>query len=360
MLWLGAALLAATFVPVTGATAYPYGPVTFDDVVGIGPDLAWAVGTRQDTTGASSTLTERWDGSAWTVIDSPNPGGWFNSLAAVDALGPRSVWAVGTATRPYHDTPLVLHWNGSAWDRIHAPMYGGDDLRLFEIEVRSPTNVWVVGTWSTRDNPKGIVMRWDGSRWWRLPWLPGHEGTYGMSSGGNGTWALGIYSIWRWNGSGWKQLPPLPSLGARTILPSAIAPVTSCGSCPRGIWVAGASWYDPGSDQGPRFYVARWNGARWSLPVSTGGGWLADIDAAPHGRVWVVGQTRPGFNSALLTRTAGGWTQMHAAAAINEDYLAGVDARAADDVWAVGWHEEQPLAMHWDGSAWTLTRTPSV
>lgn len=66
---------------------------------------AWAVGySWNNTTGISQTLTERWDGTVWSIVPSPNPNPTSNRLNAVLALSATDVWAVGST---------VLHWNGT-------------------------------------------------------------------------------------------------------------------------------------------------------------------------------------------------------------------------------------------------------
>ena len=56
---------------------------------------AWAVGHVND-----QTLTIHWNGTAWSIIPSPNPGISFNNLAAVAAIAPNDVWAVGGMIPP--------------------------------------------------------------------------------------------------------------------------------------------------------------------------------------------------------------------------------------------------------------------
>jgi hypothetical protein len=47
----------------------------------------------------SHTLIEHWNGSAWTIVPSPNVGSGNNSLAAVAARSANDVWAVGYADK---------------------------------------------------------------------------------------------------------------------------------------------------------------------------------------------------------------------------------------------------------------------
>src|SRR5439155_14251360 len=46
-------------------------------------------------------------------------------------------------------------------------------------------------------------------------------------------------------------------------------------------------------------------------------------------------------------------------------YIYGIAAIAANDIWAVGYIQvgfsaQQPLAIHWDGTSWSLVQTPST
>src|SRR5215212_9164186 len=62
----------------------------------------WAVGSAYEANGREGTLTEHWDGSAWTVIPSPNQGTITstNRLYSVTAVAANDVWAVGYYVPP--------------------------------------------------------------------------------------------------------------------------------------------------------------------------------------------------------------------------------------------------------------------
>jgi hypothetical protein len=76
----------------------------------------------RDQLGASlpyDTLTERWDGSAWTAAASPNgttSDVGVNQLAGVAAISSKDAvavgWAQGSAS-VYR--VLILKWNGTKW-----------------------------------------------------------------------------------------------------------------------------------------------------------------------------------------------------------------------------------------------------
>ena len=56
----------------------------------------WVVGSYQSTNfGPFRTLTERWNGSAWSVLPGVDPGNGDNDLYGVAAVSPTDVWAVG-------------------------------------------------------------------------------------------------------------------------------------------------------------------------------------------------------------------------------------------------------------------------
>src|SRR4029077_3033917 len=79
----------------------------------------WAVGDFVTTTNIRRTLVEHWDGTAWSVVVSPNSGTSTtnNSLKGVSVMSANDVWAVGSAG----SGTLVEHWNGTAWSVVASP-----------------------------------------------------------------------------------------------------------------------------------------------------------------------------------------------------------------------------------------------
>ncbi|MGZ5291921.1 MAG: hypothetical protein ACXWEH_06330, partial [Actinomycetota bacterium] len=82
---------------------------------------AWAVGGSGDPEAPTAVLIERWDGTAWTAEEGPNPGSEINELRAVDAAEPNDVWAVGRTASGFGDRPLVLRYDGTAWTEVELP-----------------------------------------------------------------------------------------------------------------------------------------------------------------------------------------------------------------------------------------------
>jgi hypothetical protein len=77
---------------------------------------AWAVGFQFNH--AALTLTELWDGTAWTLVSSPNLSAWNNVLLGIAGTGVNDVWAVGEYDSRH---TLVEHWDGTTWAVVPSP-----------------------------------------------------------------------------------------------------------------------------------------------------------------------------------------------------------------------------------------------
>jgi hypothetical protein len=67
------------------------------DIVGIAPNDAWAIGFY-DTGTSLDSMVQHWNGTAWTIEGSPNPGDYLNELIGVGAISSTNIWAVGDTT----------------------------------------------------------------------------------------------------------------------------------------------------------------------------------------------------------------------------------------------------------------------
>jgi hypothetical protein len=82
----------------------------------------WAVGADQDANGLWHTLTEHWDGSAWSVVNAVDAGSNGNQFYAVKALASNNVYAVGQqAGAGFPNQALIERWNGTAWSVVASP-----------------------------------------------------------------------------------------------------------------------------------------------------------------------------------------------------------------------------------------------
>jgi hypothetical protein len=127
----------------------------------------WAVGYFQGAQGTNSnmfTLAMHWNGSAWTIVRTPNPAvptpsGVRQTLNGVVEISTNDAWAVGDTSdisgfQPAR--PIAMHWNGTAWSVATLPNLGSGTLS--SVTASSSTSVWAAGS------PGGntSVLRWNG------------------------------------------------------------------------------------------------------------------------------------------------------------------------------------------------------
>jgi hypothetical protein len=125
---------------------------SFGAVTAVSGSNLWAVGTTLDpTSGAAETLIERWNGTSWNVVPSPNPSAQNDVLHGVAAVSGSDIWADGQVQDPTsgYPTPLVEQWNGSSWSVVSSPNPGsgsppGGILRGASVDQGSG-QVWAVG-----------------------------------------------------------------------------------------------------------------------------------------------------------------------------------------------------------------------
>ena len=72
----------------------------------------WAVGYYRNGS-VYQTLTENWNGTAWTVVASPSPSTSVKYLNGVAAVSSSDVWAVGYYFNGRMDQTLIADWNGT-------------------------------------------------------------------------------------------------------------------------------------------------------------------------------------------------------------------------------------------------------
>lgn len=153
-------------------------------VVAIASDDVWAVGTRVARGATDLTLAEHWDGTAWMVVPTPNPGTSSNELAGVAATSSNDVWAVGTQFTGSVLTTLVEHWDGISWSVSPSPNPSPTQNQLSAVSALSPTDVWAVGT-GFDGSFFTLTEHWDGLSWSVVPSPnPGPYEIYALTGAG--------------------------------------------------------------------------------------------------------------------------------------------------------------------------------
>ena len=111
---------------------------------------AWIVGSYYTSSNDVQTLIEHWNGSSWSQVASPNPGGSAkpSQLSRVVATSSTNAWAVGGYSNGTADQTLIEHWNGTSWSQVASPSPGGrgNENFLDDVSAISSTDAWAVGS----------------------------------------------------------------------------------------------------------------------------------------------------------------------------------------------------------------------
>jgi len=171
---------------------------TLAGVTAVASNDVWAVGTQQPTSLTDPhTLILHWNGSAWSIVKSPNDGGSgvSNHLLAAAAVSASDVWAVGSSGFG----TLSEHWNGSRWSVVQTPnsANGSDPEFFFSVVALSANNLWSVGESfdSLNSLSRTLTEQWDGAQW-NVVQSPNrgsdHNELFGLGATPSGTlWAVG-------------------------------------------------------------------------------------------------------------------------------------------------------------------------
>src|SRR6266536_1501367 len=273
---------------------------THADLSGIscsGASSCIAVGASGNSDGLHlRTLVERWNGSQWVIVKSPNPvGATYSFLSSISCPSSSNCWAVGEyflgGHRQNQNRILIEHWNGFTWKVAASPQPPGSIASyLSAVSCTAESNCVAVGT--TR-----------------------YSHRKGDSYGGPREYTLTEH----WNGSSWAIVsspnpPGPPADGLAGVACTSASDCTAVG--------AGGRLTPPGSADGASTLVEHWNGSAWSIVRSP----------SPSAN---SGLSRVACTSALDCTAVGGFGDLD--------------------------NPESPstLIEHWNGSAWSLV-TPAA
>ena len=118
---------------------------------------------------------------AWRLVTSPNVDGISqdNYLDGVSCVGSAFCMAVGYIDGASSDKTLIQKWNGTSWATVSSPDPGtGSDLNA--VSCTSTSFCMAVGSYGTPAASPTLVEKWNGSRWTKLtspnPGTPGGNG----------------------------------------------------------------------------------------------------------------------------------------------------------------------------------------
>lgn len=288
----------------------------------------WAVGW--DSMGA---LIEHWNGTSWQVVASPVVDGIFLSIAAVSAS---NIWAVGADGTG----PLIVHWDGTSWQSVSSPAVAGGGFT--GISAQSASDIWAVGD---QASDKPLSEHWDGTAWHLVPapGVPNNVNQFNSVSAFSATdvWAVGGHTghgghaeaytlIEHWDGQHW-QIVPSPNVGKFSPL-NGVAALS-----PQNVWAVG--------NHNTFTLNEHWDGQRWNVVSPALNGLATGVVALTSSDVWAVGFTdKSTFGTFVEQWNGTQWQQVPSPSvtattisASYYNYLLGVSASSAHNIWAVGY-----------------------
>jgi hypothetical protein len=301
-----------------------------------------------------NTLIEHWDGSAWSVVASENLGDDDNILLSVDAIATDDVWAVGYYVNDFGiSQTLIEHWNGTAWSVVPSPNNGGLlDNRLLSVEAVSATDVWAVGYYYDEEAvARTLTEHWDGTDW-RVISSPNNgdvtQNNYLFDLAvvsASDIWAAGYYLnandlprslLLRWDGSQWN-VTSSPAIGSGPNILYSIDASSATDVWAVGYYATSGYYYRP--------LTQHWDGSEWTVVASPysedGNDVLYSVETVSSTDAWAVGRIGNYYSALqILTQHWDGtsWTSVRAPAP--QQYSAytlySVDIVGTNDVWAVG------------------------
>ncbi len=233
-----------------------------------------AVGYYSPNGTVEQTLAERWDGSSWTILSTPNRPGGADILSGVSCAAPESCVAVGLYVTTTSVRALAETWDGHAWIIRHTPSPAARAVvNLRSVSCSAPDSCVAVGGF-TREREEAeeqpLAESWNGAHW-ALQAVPNPEAENGSGlqavscSGPEACTATGDYdyadidqSIFamRLSGGSWTmQRQPNPG-GEEYNAENAVS-CAQASAC-----TAVGSWFTSKLETRP--LVESWNGAKWS------------------------------------------------------------------------------------------------
>jgi len=229
-----------------------------------------AVGGATTSSNANVMLAERWNGTAWSVVPTPQSNG--SVLSAVSCTSATFCLALGGTSG---GMLLAERWNGKTWVSQAIPDKG--DLAA-AISCMSPTACTAVGN----SDGSPLTGHWNGKTW-AVQVLPIQGILSGLSC--TSSWACTAVGLKvnsagdvltlaeHWNGKTWGvQATPNPPADGNPLPYSQLTGVscTSASACT----AVGNS--DNNSLGYPLLLAERWNGATWAIQSTPEPGDLED------------------------------------------------------------------------------------
>jgi hypothetical protein len=266
------------------------------------------------------TLTEVWNGTSWTIKSSPNPAGATTSaFFGVSCTSSISCTAVGLiSSEPFArvPSPLVERWNGSTWSIQSAPNPPPPATNA-ELKDVSCVSTICIAVGRNLSSQNSFVELWNGSEWKFVQSSPGEIKKVSCPLP---TACVGVGVSSSGAAQSWMIYEQSGTWLASTIAPPL--PTGATESSLNGVSCTSTACTAVGSYKSESTFkplVERWNGSTWSLQT------------APS----------PAEGSA-------------------QNAMLAVSCPSSTSCVAVGEAASKPVAERWNGTEWSLTTAPQL
>lgn len=265
----------------------------------------WAVGTAGSALHTNTTLIERFNGSTWSAVTSPNQGTSNNGLNGVSMISGGG-WAVGYSQPSGTYQPLALHWNGTAWS-VNSPAPLTRDSLFVGVDTLADGTAWAVGFQTAANGTRSTLIEHASGGTWTQAASPNvATSTDNSLMAVSGTQATGLWAVGYWlSPTGlqplvlrydttkpsptWVLVSGVPSVGTIDTVLTGVSVRTASD-----VWAVG--YYNDGSADLP--LALHWNGSSWTSSPVPGVGLLRKVSAVTASNVWAAGS----YYNATLQR----------------------------------------------------------
>ena len=361
--------------PNTSATVY-------NDLYGVTCVSAldcWAVGDYYKDNVIPQTLIEHWDGTSWAIVSSPNTSTTHNNtLRGVACVSASECWAVGYYLSDNNAAQtLIERWDGTSWAIVSSPNTSTTQNNyLNDVTCVSPSDCRAVGFYYNGSAYQTLIERWDGTSWAIVSSPNPAQNNYlrGVTCvSASECWAVG-YSyngilplqtlIERWDGTSWAIVtsPNTSATQDNDLYPVTCVSASEC-------WAVG-NYYNGSAYQ---TLIERWDGTSWAIVTSPNTSATRDNDlygvmCVSASECWAVGYYYTGnfTPQTLIERWDGtSWAIVSSpnTSTTQSNFLQAVTCVSASECWAVGAYRnnsdvDQTLVLRYTASA-TPTPTPT-
>jgi uncharacterized membrane protein len=289
----------------------------------------WAVGYYETVKAKFFSYADHWTGKAWTEAALPNPSPTVTFAQAVSCPAASLCFADGATELSAHgysyDAAVIDRWNGTTWSRVTDPAVPDATItNLGGIACASASNCWATGTWIYDLNP-----------------------AQGPTRGG----ALGYH----WNGRDWTgvQIENVKYPGGGFL---------SSMSCPTATMCMGGGIQEDPANYHEYPYVQKWNGSTWtSEPIGTATGtieFIYGVSCATTQMCMSVGYVQSGV-SLIEEWNGSSWAAVPSPNGPGDSSILYADTcTSTSNCWAVGGSRGSStsgsLIERWNGTAWSI------